>query len=162
VSPCRVVDTRGNGFSGLFGPPSLAPEKPREFPLSRSCGVPADAVAIQSNVTVTGTQGAGYLLAYPTGRAQPTASILNFGPGESQANAAALGLGAGGSVTVMAGLAGTQLIIDVHGYYVPEEGSRGALFLWAALILVLGFLAAAASSKTLRTELARILARQKK
>lgn len=161
VSPCRVVDTRGNRFSGLFGPPALAPEKPREFPLSGSCGVPRDAVAVQANVTVTGAEGAGYLLAYATGEPQPTASVLNFGAGASQANAAVLGLGPGGSVTVMAGLAGTHLIIDVHGYYVPERSARAGPYLWAALLLVLAFLAGAASSVRLRAMIARVRMRQK-
>jgi hypothetical protein len=32
VNPCRLVDTRGNGFTGLYGPPFLTAGTPRSFP----------------------------------------------------------------------------------------------------------------------------------
>ena len=32
MTPCRVVDTRGNGYSGAFGPPSLVGGMGRAFP----------------------------------------------------------------------------------------------------------------------------------
>lgn len=32
VSPCRIADTRGNGFTGAFGPPLLAAGSIRSFP----------------------------------------------------------------------------------------------------------------------------------
>src|SRR5450631_2990809 len=32
LTPCRLADTRGNGFGGAFGPPSLVPAMARSFP----------------------------------------------------------------------------------------------------------------------------------
>src|SRR5829696_6926984 len=31
ITPCRIADTRGNGFGGAFGPPSLTAGVPRDF-----------------------------------------------------------------------------------------------------------------------------------
>ncbi len=41
VTPCRVADTRGNGFTGAYGPPSLAANANRTFAISGQCGIPA-------------------------------------------------------------------------------------------------------------------------
>src|SRR5262245_15851570 len=116
LTPCRLVDTRGNGFGDPFGSPSLVTGVPRDFPLQGQCGIPATATAVSLNVTATNTQGPGFLLLYPQGGAQPLVSTLNYVAGETVANAALLPLGAGG-LTVVAGVAGTDLILDVNGYF---------------------------------------------
>ena len=46
MSPCRLADTRGNGFTGLYGAPSLLPGAARDFPVVGQCGIPSDAVAV--------------------------------------------------------------------------------------------------------------------
>ncbi|PYQ17870.1 MAG: hypothetical protein DMF79_16435, partial [Acidobacteria bacterium] len=43
ISPCRLADTRGNGFIGPFGPPSLLPLAARVFPVAGNCGIPVTA-----------------------------------------------------------------------------------------------------------------------
>jgi endosialidase-like protein len=67
-------------------------------------------------VTATSTLGPGFLLLYPQGGAQPVVSTLNYAPGQTVANAAIVPLGAGG-LTVVAGVAGTDVILDVNGYF---------------------------------------------
>src|SRR5262245_61586763 len=52
VAPCRVIDTRGNGFTGLYGPPFLTAGAPRSFPIWSQCGVPVGAAAVSVNLTV--------------------------------------------------------------------------------------------------------------
>jgi hypothetical protein len=117
VAPCRVVDTRGNGFGGAFGPPALAAGILRDFPLAGQCGIPADAKAVSLNVTATNTLGPGFLLLAPTGSPLPLVSTLNYLAGETVANAALAPLGPGG-LTVVAGVSGADLILDVNGYFV--------------------------------------------
>ncbi len=117
LTPCRLVDTRGNGFTGAFGPPALAAAVPRNFPLFGQCGIPSTAVAVSLNVTATETLGPGFLLLFPQGGAQPLVSTLNYVAGETVANAAIVPLGAGGGLTVVAGVSGTQLVLDVDGYF---------------------------------------------
>jgi hypothetical protein len=115
VAPCRVVDTRGNGFTGAFGPPALASSVARDFPLAGQCGIPADAQAVSLNVTATNTLGPGFLLLAPAGSPPPLVSTLNYLAGETVANAALAPLGPGG-LTVLAGVSGADLILDVNGY----------------------------------------------
>ena len=120
ITPCRVADTRGNGFTGQYGPPSLAAGSPRNFTLGGQCGVAGGAEAISLNITVTNTQGPGFILIYPQGGAQPSVSTLNYVANQTIANAAVVPLGSGGGVTVIAGVSGTDLIIDTNGYYAPQ------------------------------------------
>jgi len=117
ITPCRLVDTRGNGFTGQYGPPSLPQGAPRNFVLAGQCGISGAAQAVSLNVTVTNTQGPGFILIYPQGSAQPTVSTLNYVAGQTVANAAVVPLGAGGGVTVIAGVSATDLIIDTNGDY---------------------------------------------
>ncbi len=117
LTPCRLVDTRGNGFTGAFGPPALAAAGPRNFPLFGQCGIPSTAVAVSLNVTATETLGPGFLLLFPQGGAQPLVSTLNYVAGETVANAAIVPLGTGGGLTVVAGVSGTDLVLDVDGYF---------------------------------------------
>jgi len=57
ISPCRVMDTRGQGGSGKtgpFGPPSLLAGKARVVPVpSSNCGVPVAAAYSMNFVSVT-------------------------------------------------------------------------------------------------------------
>jgi hypothetical protein len=120
IEPCRLVDTRQAGFPAGFGSPALAAGVPRNFDLNSDplCpGIASNAGAYSLNVTVTNTLGAGFLLIFPQGLAQPAVSTLNYVAGQTVANAAIVPAGAGGGVTVIAGVSGTDLIIDINGYY---------------------------------------------
>jgi len=69
------------------------------------------------NITVTNTQGTGFIKVYPQGGSAPVVSTLNFVAGQTVANAAIVPAGSGGGITVVAGVAGTDLIIDINGYF---------------------------------------------
>jgi hypothetical protein len=124
LAPCRLVDTRGNGFGGPFGPPALASGVARDFPLAGQCGIPADALAVSLNVTAVDAAGPGFLMLGPAGGALATVSTLNYLAGQTVANAALAPLGPGG-LTVVAGVSGTDLILDVNGYFVDAGSSAG-------------------------------------
>jgi len=129
VTPCRVVDTRGNGLTGPFGTPSLSGGSSRDFPVSLgSCGVPASAQAYSLNFTVVPRGPLGYLTSWPAGAAQPVVSTLNSLDGSIVANAAIVPAGEQGAISVFV-TDDTELIIDVNGYFAPP-GSDGALSLY--------------------------------
>ena len=128
LTPCRLVDTRGNGFTGSFGPPALAAGTPRTFTFPGQCGIPAGAAALSVNFTVTNAQGSGFILAFPEGDPPPTVSTVNYAFGQTVANAAVVPLGSGGGLTVIAGVSGTDLIIDVNGYYAAAGLNTGTIF----------------------------------
>ena len=127
LAPCRIVDTRGNGApiqGGIFTGGSDV----RSYAVSGICGIPASARALSLNFTVTGPgqTGAGFLLAWPTGGAAPSVSILNWDHAPEQiANAAVVPTNTSTSFMVNVS-SPTHVIIDVNGYY-PQLISGGAL-----------------------------------
>ena len=127
IAPCRLVDTRGNGFTGPFGPPSLVGQPPggtfRFFPVAGNCGIPATAQALSANFAVTNTTGNGFISVWPGDGAQPVPLVasMNFSTGQTIANAVLVPLG-GGGINVFARVT-TDLIIDVNGYF--DTGAAG-------------------------------------
>jgi glycosyl hydrolase family 44 len=117
LAPCRVLDTRG--AAGPYGGPALPAQGVRDFLIPGRCGVPATAVAIASNLTVTQASQAGNLRAYPSGGAAPLASVINFTAGKARANNAILSLAADGRLAIRNDMAaGTaHVILDVVGYF---------------------------------------------
>ena len=115
IAPCRLADTRGNGFTGFFGPPSMAAQAPRVFPVAGNCGIPVTAKAVSANMAVTNTSGPGFISVWPGGDPQPVPLVasLNYSAGQTIATAVLAPLGNGG-ITVYA-LVGLDLIIDVNG-----------------------------------------------
>jgi hypothetical protein len=75
------------------------------------------AAAYSLNITVTNTLGPGFIKIYPQGSLAPVVSTLNFVAGQTVANAAIVPAGTGGGIAVVAGVSGTDLIIDINGYY---------------------------------------------
>jgi hypothetical protein len=124
VLPCRLVDTRMAGFPAGYGTPSLTAGVPRNFDLNSqpNCtGIPSGVEAYSLNFTVTQTLGPGFLKVYPQGGADPgDVSTINYVAGQTIANAAIVPAGAGGGITVIAGVSGTQVIIDINGYFTDD------------------------------------------
>ena len=117
-APLRMLDTRfGTGLSGKF-----ASSAPRTFAIAGVSGIPANAVAITGNLTVTGQSKAGYVTLGPTVTATPTSSTLNFPAGDTRANAVTVALDGVNLSAVYKSTAGatTNLILDVTGYFVRD------------------------------------------
>ena len=132
ITPCRLVDTRVASFPPGFGPPSLVGGAARTFTLPGQCGLPIEAAAYSLNFTVLPPANPpfSYLSAYPTGGSPPAVSTLNWGTGGASAvyfNAAIVPAGSGGGIDVFAS-SGTNLIIDVNGYYTNNLTSEGGVF----------------------------------
>ncbi len=118
LNPCRVADTRGNGFTGAFGPPALLANATRGFTIAGQCGIPTSAAAVSFNLAALNVSSAGDLRVFPTGGGVPTVSTLNYnGNTPNIANAAVVPLGTAGAITVQADATSIDLIIDVNGYY---------------------------------------------
>ena len=141
VTPCRIADTRGFGFTGPYGPPSLTANTVRSFAVTSpgtSCGIPSGVAAVSFNFAATSLTANGNLIVYPQGAAQPSVSSLNWTPSEvAISNAAVIPLGSDSISVVVNGPNGStaDLIIDVNGYYAADpvvsslNGSSGAVTL---------------------------------
>lgn len=116
LTPCRVWNTReGDG-------PALTSGETRELDVGGRCGIPAEAKSLSLNVTVLLPTGQGNLRFGPGGEPLPTASAINFAPGETRANNAILKLAEDGSgvlrvVPFVAGGGTVELILDVNGWF---------------------------------------------
>ncbi len=134
VTPCRMVDTRGNApMTGGFLPAAIV----RSYTLTGVCNIPSNAKAISLNATATNTAGPGFLELWPEGEALPGVSTLNFVAGQTVANAAVVPLSASGGISMVFGVSGADVILDTNGYYSPLgvvnslNGQAGALTLAA-------------------------------
>ena len=130
VTPCRVVDTRlGMGFSGAYGPPALT-AAPRTFNIVASgcTGLPANVSAFSLNFAVTNTAGPGHIVAWPAGGTMPNVSTLNYLGAQTLANAAIGPAGSGTSISVVAAVSATDLIIDINGYFTNYPNANKQLF----------------------------------
>jgi hypothetical protein len=124
VTPCRVVDTRGNGFGGQYGPPILTDGVPRDIVFIGRCGIPANAQAVSTNITAILPSNMGNLRVFPKGGVVPQVSTVNFREGQNTSNAAIVPLGDDGAMTVFSSFANTDLVIDVNGYFVAPPAAQ--------------------------------------
>jgi hypothetical protein len=127
VNPCRVADTRGNGFSGQAGPPSLSANVVRTFQVAGTvpgvflqCGIPPGARAVSIQFTAVSPSSNGNLIAWPDGPA-PTTSVLNWSAGsEAIGNGTVVPLSDAGTLNCQLNAApgaSVDLVLDVNGYF---------------------------------------------
>jgi hypothetical protein len=119
LTPARLLDSRvGTGLAGAF-----TSHVARTFQVTGGV-IPAEAIAVTGNLTVTQQTSAGFLYIGPVAMNNPTSSTLNFPVGDDRANAVTVALGTGGklSVTYAAATLGptAQVIFDVTGYFTPD------------------------------------------
>jgi len=119
MTPCRVADTRSwAGFPGQLGPPTMAGNTSRSFPVqSSACNVPFAAAAYSLNVTVVPSAGVlDYLTTWPAGQPQPWASTLNSPVGLVVANAALVPAGTAGALSIYVSDP-TDVLFDIGGFF---------------------------------------------
>ena len=134
VAPARLMDTR-SGTGGSKG--ALAAGKTDVLTVAGAGGLPATGVAaVALNLTVTGTTGSGYLVAYADGTAEPGTSDENWQGSTTKATNAIVPVGSDGGIDLHNGSddgGTTNVLVDVTGYftasptgnvYVPLTPSR--------------------------------------
>ena len=125
VTPCRLVDTRGNGGpipGGTFQTFNLP-----QLAQANGCGNLSSAASYSLNVTLIPSQGpVGYLTIWPASQVQPVVSTMNS-DGRVKANAAIVSAGLNGAVNVF--VANTaNVILDIDGYFAPATQSTLAFY----------------------------------
>jgi hypothetical protein len=123
LTPSRILDTRvGNGapLAKVTGGSSIA------LQVTGRGGVPGSgAAAVVMNVTVTNPTVASHVTVWPTGAPKPTASNLNFVPGQTVPNLVTVGVGSGGKVSLYVDAGSVDLVADAVGYY-GDASTNGA------------------------------------
>ncbi len=119
ITPCRVFSS----FDG-DGVPLIGGERPgRQITVKEACGIPSDATAVSYNVTVVDPSAAGFLTLYPSDRALPIVSSINFEAGDVRGNGGVVPLSAAAADDLNVYLATappghvSHVIIDASGYF---------------------------------------------
>lgn len=112
LKPDRLLDTRtGVQHFGKVG------TTPIDVRVIETSGVPAGITAVVLNVTATGPTRSSYVTVYPSGRAQPYVSNLNFVAGQTIPNLVIVQVPPSGIVSFANAFGETDLIADVVGYF---------------------------------------------
>lgn len=112
--PVRLLDTRPLYQIGPFT--TLMAGGTLTATASGQGLVPAGATAVSGNFTVTDASCGSYLTVYPGGATRPTASDINFGPGDVLPNLVVVGLGTG-AFTAYNNLCTADVFVDISGWY---------------------------------------------
>lgn len=127
ITPCRLLDTRSASTVGPKGTPigADAVHTVTVHGTNGNCTIPAGAVAITMNTTITNGSAGSVLTVYPADASRPTASALNWVAGQAPTpNEITVKLSADGKIS-MHNLFGTVDVIgDVVGYF--EDHQHGA------------------------------------
>lgn len=121
IAPARICDTRKGGASSCNtsgAGATLGPNGVLTVQVTGVGGVPdASVAAVVVNVTATDTSASSFLTAWPTGATQPTASNVNWSPGQTVPNRVVVAVGSNGRISIY-NLAGTvDVVVDVNGWY---------------------------------------------
>ena len=109
VVPDRVLDTRVGGTSVGTG-------QTIDVQIAGTSRVPVGATAAVLNVTAADAVGPGFLTVFPSDRAQPLVSSVNFEAGVPRPNSVIAPIGADGKIKVFASNQ-THVIVDVMGWF---------------------------------------------
>ena len=119
VVPARLLETRADlsTVDGLAnGDGARTTGSVTELVVVGRGGVPSGASTVVLNVTVVGSERAGYATVYPCGIDAPLASNVNYSAGQTVANAVIVGVGARGSICVRTSQR-ADLVVDVTGAF---------------------------------------------
>jgi PKD domain len=131
LTPDRLIDTRNGIGVGVRQVPAGGTIT---VPIAGNDGgqLPSTGItAVALNVTVTNPKGTGFLTAYPEGESLPNASNVNYKTGQTIANSVIVPVTSTGKILITnsgAGAAGTDIIVDVTGYYSSAGASVYAPF----------------------------------
>lgn len=119
AAPVRLLDTRDPASK-------LGPAGTKDIvTTANSSGVPTDALAVVVNVTGVAPSAWTFLSLYPKGGDRPVVSNLNPRERDTVANLATVKVGADDSITLYNEVGSTDAVVDVVGYYAPDNAAAG-------------------------------------
>ena len=124
VTPRRLLDTRIGAPAVKVGPNGTVRLVVRDA--ARAIDpVPASATAVILNVTAVEATAPTYVTAYPSGTPAPATSNINARPGEAVPNLVTVQLGTDGAVTLRNDSGAVHVVVDLAGYYTPDNAGVG-------------------------------------
>ena len=126
-SPFRACDTRSGNATACTGK-TLSAGATLNIQVTGVTNpggtpVPSAATAAALSVTEATSSAGGYLTVWSGSGSAPTASDLNFLPGQITANLVVVPLSATGSIAITNATGRTDVVVDVEGYYASGTGA---------------------------------------
>lgn len=124
LSPYRLLDTRhGTGTGGKVA--KIAAGATLKLQVTGADGVVAAGTkAAMLNLTATDATAGGWLVVYPDGTTQPSASALNYVSGQSVANMSIMQVGSDGAIDIFnGGNQAVDVIVDMNGTFFTYPAS---------------------------------------
>jgi hypothetical protein len=118
LPPCRILDTRNP--DGPLGGPALAANALRSFDLAGSCGLPASAAVVSTNVVVVTPAAPGSLRIFASDAANPPTGMVSVTSGRTRSNNGLTSVSRGGTASVTVqnlSAAPIHFAVDVNGYF---------------------------------------------
>ncbi len=122
ITPCRLMNTRASTQVGPRGTPiDSTPYVVLAHGFNGQCLIPADAVALSTNVTpVNATQNTDVTL-WDSGPLPPSSNLNPRAGAGPNPNAVHIPLAPGGTFNVSNKFGTVDIIVDVNGYYAPHN-----------------------------------------
>ncbi len=115
-APQRLLDTRSATGVSTTTPINYGVVN---VPIRGVANIPQTATAVVLNITATGTTGAGFISAYPSGTTAPNVSNINWSKsGTTLPGLAIVPIGSNGAISLEVH-GNSQVIADVFGYFDP-------------------------------------------
>ncbi|MEM9515951.1 MAG: hypothetical protein AAGA42_13955 [Actinomycetota bacterium] len=125
ITPCRLFDDRPapNTVGPIDTPLTAGDDRTVQITgTTGDCTIPADATAIAMNVTIANPTDQSNLRVWPADQPKPTASNLNWLPGQSPTpNKVDVALSPTGAITLANHQGQVNVIADAVGYYSPTS-----------------------------------------
>ncbi|MBI5090332.1 MAG: hypothetical protein HZB15_16150 [Actinobacteria bacterium] len=129
ITPCRIVDTRPETVVGPRSTPLLGgvPYTIQVRGTNGNCTVPANATAVNMNITSTNGTTDGFLTTWPADSVRPLSSSLNWVAGQAPTpNSVNSSIGSTGQISFFASGGTVDLVADITGYFLPTSaGASG-------------------------------------
>ncbi len=127
VVPARITDTRAGSGSPNAGS-KLGAGATLDVQVTGTGGIPFAGVdSVVLNVTAVNQTATSFFTVFPTGTSRPTASNLNWTPGDTVPNRVIVPAGNGGKVSIFNAAGAADVVVDVNGYFTDQHAS-GASF----------------------------------
>ncbi len=123
VEPGRLLDTRPDHTTidtQHAGTGIIPADTPTEIQITGRNNIPTNATTAILNLTITQPDAPGFATVYPCTDDIPTASTINYTPGQTIANAVTTQLSPTGTICIYT-LATTHIIIDATGYTTDDS-----------------------------------------
>ena len=124
VVPVRVADTRAGSGYQVAGQTLAAAQPTDVVQVTGANNIPASATAVVVDISAFNDPSSGYLVGYADGSTLPATANITYGNNVVVTKEATIPLAPNGAFDLTYGGGGTDMTVDIEGYYTGGTGSQ--------------------------------------